>query len=416
MSVTYIKGKDNVITDCLSRAPVTSDSVKLPILQVHYTTTTLNCTPDRMQQLCESTQKDDTLTLLKEIIIQGWPASIKELPPDLHPYWTFCESITVADGLLQKGNRIIIPECERKQILDQIHCGYLGIQKCLQLTKCTVFWQKLYAELKDLISNCKICLKYSAANWKDSKQIGPQLGHEVPAQPWQNLATDLFTFDGHNYLLIVDYMSYFPIICKLKDLTARHVTEHIKAIFSELGIPASIVSDNGPCYASEYFQNAMKNLGVMHITTSPHHHQSNGLAEGYVCIIKSLLAKAKETGNDPQVVMTIYRTTPPCLSHCYYPLSCYMEGNHQMTSQCILQLTLPSLRIYVLRINTTLSQNRFFLLVLMWCTSHHQPNSGNQQWLLSTLVIDPTGYKLRIEEHTSVPPEFTSNPGKGTKV
>ncbi len=125
MSVTYIKGKDNIITDYLSRVLVTLDSIKLLILQVHYTTATLNCTPDRVQQLCESTQKDDTLTLLKEIIIQGWPASTKELPPELYPYWTFCESITVADGLLLKGNRIIIPECERKQILDQIYHGHL---------------------------------------------------------------------------------------------------------------------------------------------------------------------------------------------------------------------------------------------------------------------------------------------------
>ena len=66
--------------------------------------------------------------LLKEIVTQGWPEKIKDLPPELQPYWTFQEAITVADGLLLKGNRIIIPDKDRPQILKQIHEGHLGIQ------------------------------------------------------------------------------------------------------------------------------------------------------------------------------------------------------------------------------------------------------------------------------------------------
>ena len=48
----------------------------------------------------------------------------------------------------------------------------------------------------------------------------------------------------------------------------------------------------------------------MHTTTSPHHHQSNGLAEGYVKIIKNLLSKAKETGQDYHEVISVYRSMP----------------------------------------------------------------------------------------------------------
>ena len=42
----------------------------------------------------------------------------------------------------------------------------------------------------------------------------------------------------------------------------------------------------------------------------PHHRQSNGLAEGYVKIIKNLLSKAKETGQDHHEVISVYRSTP----------------------------------------------------------------------------------------------------------
>ena len=173
-----------------------------------------------------------------------------------------------------------------------------------------MYWPKLYDELKDLVTNCATCLKYSASNRKDSTKIGPPLGQEIPTQPWEKLATDLFTYDHTNYLLVVNYTTKFPVVRKLTDLTARVVTEHMKAIFREFGTPHSIVSDNGPCYAAQYFADAMAEWGVNHIKVSPHHHQANGLAEGYVRIIKQLLTKAKELGQDPHKAIAIYRTTP----------------------------------------------------------------------------------------------------------
>ena len=84
----------------------------------------------------------------------------------------------------------------------------------------------------------------------------------------------------------------------------------MKAIFSEFGTPHSIVSDNRPCYAAQYFADAMTEWGVNHIKVSPHHHQANGLAEGYVHIVKQLLTKAKESGHNPHKAIAIYRTTP----------------------------------------------------------------------------------------------------------
>ena len=62
-------------------------------------------------------------------------------------------------------------------------------------------------------------------------------------------------------------------------MSAQHITEHFKSIFSEYGWPDTVVSDNGPCYAAETFTNLMKEYAVNHITSSPHYPQSNGLAE-----------------------------------------------------------------------------------------------------------------------------------------
>ena len=172
-----------------------------------------------------------------------------------------------------------------------------------------VYWPNLTEQLKELVINCRVCLKYSQANCNASKSIGPSLGQEIPTRPWVKLATDIFTFNNENYLLIVDYMSRFPVIRCLTNLTAKMVAEHMKAILSELGVPKTLVSDNGPCYTDDQFKKTMSHFGITHITTSPHHHQSNGLAEGYVKIIKNLLSKAKETGQYYHEVISVYRST-----------------------------------------------------------------------------------------------------------
>ena len=83
---------------------------------------------------------------------------------------------------------------------------------------------------------------------------------------------------------------------KLKLMTAQHIADHIKQIFAECGWPDALVSDNGPCYASEIFKQLMKEYQVNHITSLPHYPQSKGLAEKYVQIIKNLFHKAKERG------------------------------------------------------------------------------------------------------------------------
>ena len=79
---------------------------------------------DSLQQLQLSTQANNELTILKHTIMQGWPKSIKQVPPVLHPYWIFREELTIEDGLILKGTRIIVPNKQCKAILKLIHEGH----------------------------------------------------------------------------------------------------------------------------------------------------------------------------------------------------------------------------------------------------------------------------------------------------
>ena len=110
------------------------------------------------------------------------------------------------------------------------------------------------------------------------------------------VATDIFYFESDSYLLIVDYTSRFPVVCKLTSTIVHQITSQMKLIFSEYSWSETIVSDNGPCYSAETFTKLMTEYSVNHITSSPHCPQLNGLAEKYVQIVKNLFYKAQEEG------------------------------------------------------------------------------------------------------------------------
>ena len=156
--------------------------------------------------------------------------------------------------------------------------------------------------------NCQLCLKYSQSKHKQLPRMS--LGQEIPAFPWTMIATDIFYFEGDSYLLLLDYTSRYPIICKLTSITAQHVIGHLKVIFSEYGWLDTIVPENGPYYTAEVFTKTMQEYRVNHITSSPHYLQSNGLAGKFMQTVKSLFYKAREEDTDLYKALMIYHSTP----------------------------------------------------------------------------------------------------------
>ena len=194
--------------------------------------------------------------------------------------------------MILKGTRIVIPSKKHESILKLVHQGHLGLNKCKLHAKETVYWPGLNEQLEKLVLNCELCLKYS--HFKHKQPPNMSLGQEILIHPLTKLVTDIFHFEGVSYLLLVDYTSRFPMVCKLNSMTAQHVTSHIKLIFSKYGWLDTLVSNNGPCYTPELFTNLMQEYSVNHITSSLHYPQLNGLAEKFVQIVKNLFYKAKD--------------------------------------------------------------------------------------------------------------------------
>ncbi len=125
--------------------------------------------------------------------------------------------------------------------------GHLGVTKCRERAKQSVWWPGLSKELQKLIENCDIC----AGERINPRE--PMLPTDLPTRPWSTVGADLFQRDNKQYLVLVDYFSRYFEIVKLTLTTSEAVIEHCKLIFPHHGIPEVVHSDNGPQFASECF-------------------------------------------------------------------------------------------------------------------------------------------------------------------
>ena len=93
------------------------------------------------------------------------------------------------------------------------------------------------------------------------------------------VGSDLLNWNGQDLVLVVDYYSRYWGIEKLYKTDSATVIKKLKHIFSRMGIPEVMRSDNGPQYSSSSFKKFAKDWRFQYITSSPEYPKSNGLAE-----------------------------------------------------------------------------------------------------------------------------------------
>lgn len=63
----------------------------------------------------------------------------------------------------------------------------------------------------------------------------------------------------------------------------------LRSVFARYGLPAQIVSDNGPPFQSVEYSEFLQQNGIQRILVSSYHPSSNGLAERFVQTFKYAL-------------------------------------------------------------------------------------------------------------------------------
>jgi len=135
-NICHVPGKLLYIADTLSRAPVGSksdvdDAENLEGATeafINAVVSHLPATPTRLDQLRTTQSVDETLQAVFKYCEQGWPIK-NSLSTNLKPYWSVKDELTIYNGLLLRGNRIVVPSSLQQEILQKLHEGHQGIVK-----------------------------------------------------------------------------------------------------------------------------------------------------------------------------------------------------------------------------------------------------------------------------------------------
>ena len=289
LRVKYKKGSHMFLADTLSRAFLTEvHSCQSDLEDIDHTRS-LSITDERLQQFEHVSRDDPVLQELHKIIARGWPENKSEIAEFLHAYYDFRDELTIQDGLVFRGSRLVVPVPLRKEMMAAAHATHIGVEGCIRRVRDVMYWPRMTTELKEYISKCDICLAHRAAPSAPSKE--PLQQHPIVARPWSKVGADLCDLQGRTLLVVCDYFSNFIEVENIPKANTQGVSKALKVLFSRYGIPDELITDNGPQFSSEEFSTFARGWGFKHVTSSPRYPQSNGKAENAVKTVKRLFTK-----------------------------------------------------------------------------------------------------------------------------
>lgn len=304
--VQWIAGKQHIIADTLSRAPVFNP----PESDRGEFCATATTSDPALQRFFAEIPNDPSY---QEIISAHKDGKLPKQLPDDHParllktVWDRLSLLEQKDQpfplLVCDDTRIVVPTAARTDILRLLHLPHSGMVKTKKAAQRLYFWPGINNDIKTMVENCQFCQKLLPSQPKEKLQLSEA------SLPMSQVGIDLFDFRGIPHLVMVDRFSGYPFVKQLRSLTTSAVLKHLTAWFLEFGFPFIIRTDGGPQFRSE-FEKYCKDHNITHELTSPYNPQSNGLAESAVKNVKFLLEKCKSANESFDVAFCEWKATP----------------------------------------------------------------------------------------------------------
>ena len=192
---------------------------------------------------------------------------------------------------------MVLPYACRKQVLYMAHtmplAGHLGTSKTRQRILQRFYWPSLSSDVKDYCASCRQC--QMATNRRPPR--APMVPMPVLDEPFSRIAMDIVgplprSSQGNRYILLVcDYATRCPEAFALKSIDAETVADSLIQLFSRIGIPKEILTDQGSNFMSRLLSSMYERLGIQALRTSPYHTQTDGLVERFNQTLKAMLRR-----------------------------------------------------------------------------------------------------------------------------
>ncbi|XP_038221597.1 uncharacterized protein K02A2.6-like [Zerene cesonia] len=223
-----------------------------------------------LKDIEEHSRIDDNIQKVKQgIFNKKWDDAVKS-------YKLFQNELCFFGDILLRGTKIVIPIQLRRLVLDAAHEGHPGIVAMKLRLRAKVWWPNYDKDVENLVRSCKGCTLVSAPN-----PPHPLKRRELPTQSWVDIAIDLLgPLPSGDYLFVViDYYSRYKEIKACRDISSQEMIRLLKDIFSRLGHPVSITSDNGKQFVSADFRAYCRENDIKLFNSIPYWPQQNGEVE-----------------------------------------------------------------------------------------------------------------------------------------
>ena len=284
--VEYIPGKDNFEADYLSRIELPDDEMKPESIQekscVYFNEQIL----PTLEVIKKHQQEDNQL---KDAIDQ-----LEKDQEVLTGIYKSYRNLSVSNGMLWKGNRILIPETLQKKVMQEYHGQYHpGVENTTLLLKTRFYWRGMEKSIKEFVSTCRTCIQTKVSKVQKSET-------QIPETPKcrERLCIDIACMPkshrGKSYILqMIDANSKFVATAALDDQQAETIRKVLwPKWFSYFGIPRSLLSDQGKNVDGKVIRDLCKRLNITKMHSSPYHPEGNGSTERSIgsvkCIIRSM--------------------------------------------------------------------------------------------------------------------------------
>ena len=217
-TATWRKGKEHAIPDALSRAPVLDpteedkwDSTEAEEhTQRHIRAITVSIedgeteskTSDPIIEEVRMAAKDDNEY---QALIAAIQEDFREPEHRGSGFYQVRDHLSIDDGIVLHGSRIVIPKALRREMLQRLHSGHQGIERTLRRARQSVFWPGLTSDVTNTVRACSSCQERLPSNVKE-----PLRQEETPSRPFESASADLFSYAGKHYLVYVDRLSGWP--------------------------------------------------------------------------------------------------------------------------------------------------------------------------------------------------------------
>ena len=282
--IRYIKGKENVVADQLSR----------PVRIIHRAPveTYLGYTPEEYK---EHQRREPRW---REVIeyLEGGALPSRNVPRAVMTQFAVLAGVLYfvrekSDGSIHYC--LMVPHELKRKAIQHSHelIGHLGQKKTIKRAEEMFYWENMKVDIVRYVKECVTCQRFKGTRglqqtWKELPTV---------SKPLERVGIDLADMvtgrQGNRYVLsVVDHFSRYVKFYPLTSKHSHNIVEALRSYVTDYGAPESIVLDNGGEFTSQVFQRFAQRHAIHLYYTTPYHPRGNAVVERMHRTLKSILA------------------------------------------------------------------------------------------------------------------------------